>query len=80
MRLASLALLEAVAPQDRAWVADQVMSFEAPAAVKTLRKVLDNLVGTAGAIVAPADEDTVDGPLPEMPGVEAPVDDPIPPE
>jgi len=80
MRLASVALTASVAPQDRAWVADQVMSFEAPAAVKALRKVLDNLVGTAGAIVAPADEDTVDGPLPEMPGVEAPVDDPIPPE
>ena len=80
MRLASVALLAAVAPQDRAWVADQVMTFEAPAAVTTLRKVLDNLVGTAGSIIAPPDEEATEGPLPEMPGVDAPVDDPIPPE
>ena len=79
MRLASVALTRAVAPQDRAWVADQVMSFEAPTAVRTLRKVIDDLVGTAGSIVAPAD-DEADGPFPEMPGVDAPVDDPIPPE
>lgn len=79
MRLASVALTKAVAPQDRAWVADQVMSFEAPAAVKTLRKVIDDLVGTAGSIVAPADEEA-GGPFPEMPGVAAPLDDPIPPE
>lgn len=80
MRGCSIALMAAVAPQDRAWVADQVMSFEAPAAVKTLRQVLDNLVGTAGSIVAPAHAEAADGPLPEMPGVDAPVDDPIPPE
>lgn len=79
MRLASIALQATVAPQDRAWVADQLMSFEAPGAIQTLRKVIDNLVGTAGAIVAPPD-DEADGPLPEMPGVDAPVDDPIPPE
>ncbi len=77
MRLASVALLDAVAPRDRAWVADQVMSFEAPEAIRTLRRVIDNLIGTAGAIVAPPDEE---GPFPEMPGVDAPVDDPIPPE
>ena len=69
MRLASFALLQAVAPQDRAWIADQVMSYEAPGAVRTLRKVLDDLVGTAGAIVAEPDEDTA-----------LPADDPIPPE
>jgi len=68
MRLASVALLDTVAPQDRAWVADQVMSYEAPDAVRTLRKVLDDLIGTAGAIVAPPDDDTL------------PADDPIPPE
>jgi len=80
MRCCSTALLAAVAPQDRAWIADQVMTFEAPAAATTLRKVLDNLVGTAGSIIAPPDEETTEGPLPEMPGVAAPVDDPIPPE
>jgi hypothetical protein len=80
MRCCSTALLAVVAPQDRAWVADQVMSFEAPQAVTTLRRVIDNLIGTAGSIVAPPDEEAADGPLPEMPGVEAPVDDPIPPE
>lgn len=69
MRLASVALLDAVAPQDRAWVADQVMSYEAPGAVRTLRKVLDDLVGTAGAIVTPPDEDDV-----------FPADEPMPPE
>jgi hypothetical protein len=80
MRLASIAMLAVVAPRDRAWVADQLMSFEAPSAVQTLRRVLDNLVGTAGAIVAPPDDEPADGPFPEMPGVDAPVDDPIPPE
>jgi hypothetical protein len=80
MRLASVALLAAVAPQDRAWVADQVMTYEAPSAVATLRRVIDNVVGTSGAIVAAPDDEAVDGPLPEMPGVDAPVDDPIPPE
>ncbi len=81
MRYCSHALLDVVAAKDRAWVADQVMSIEAPEAVETLRKVLDNVVGTAGSIIAPsADEADGDGPLPEMPGVDAPVDDPIPPE
>jgi hypothetical protein len=81
MRTCSHALQQVVAAQDRAWIADQVMSIEAPDAVATLRKVIDNVVGTAGAIVAPAEEEpTEPGPLPEMPGVDAPVDDPIPPE
>lgn len=79
MRCCSVALLAVVAPQDRAWVADQVMSFEAPEAITTLRRVLDNTIGTAGSIVAPP-PDPADGPFPEMPGVDAPVDDPIPPE
>jgi len=68
MRLASIALLEAVAPRDRAWVADQVMSYEAPGAIRTLRKVLDDLIGTAGTIVSPPDDDGLSP------------DDPFPPE
>lgn len=78
MRCCSLALLAVVAPQDRAWVADQVMSFEAPEAITTLRRVLDNLIGTAASIATPP-ADPADGPFPEMPGVAAPDDDPIPP-
>jgi hypothetical protein len=80
MRCCSQALSAVVAPQDRAWVADQVMSFEAPEAIATLRKAMDNLVGTAGSIAPPPDDEDTAGPLPEMPGVDAPVDDPIPPE
>ncbi len=80
MRTCSYALLEVAAPQDRAWITDQLMSIEAPEAVETLRKVLDNVVGTAGSIVPAPDEEKPDGPFPEMPGVDAPVDDPIPPE
>ena len=56
------------------------MSFEAPEAIGTLRKAMDNLIGTAGSILAPPDDEAEDGPFPEMPGVDAPVDDPIPPE
>lgn len=79
MRCCSTALLAVVAPQDRAWVADQVMSFEAPEAISTLRRVLDNTIGTAGTIVAqPADP--ADGPFPEMPGVPPRSDAPMPPE
>jgi len=80
MRVCSLALSAVVAPQDRAWLADQLMSFEAPEAISTLRKAMDNLIGTAGSILAPPDDEAEDGPFPEMPGVDAPVDDPIPPE
>lgn len=86
MRSCSHALLAVVAPQDRAWITDQVMSIEAPEAVDTLRKLMDNVVKTAGSIIAPAGEISAEeaqaepGPLPEMPGVDAPVDDPIPPE
>ncbi len=80
MRTCSFALLDVTATQDRAWITDQVMSIEAPDAVETLRKVIDNAVKTAGSIVAPPDEAAEPGPLPEMPGMDAPVDDPIPPE
>jgi hypothetical protein len=80
MRTCSLALQAVVAPQDRAWITDQVMSVEAPDAVETLRRVVDNAVRTAGSIIAPPDEPAEPGPLPEMPGMDAPLDDPIPPE
>lgn len=82
MRYAGHTLLDVVATRDRAWVTDQVMTIEAPDAVETLRKVMDNVVGTAGSIIAPPDVEAAqgDGPFPEMPGVDAPVDDPIPPE
>jgi len=82
MRTCSYALLAVAAAQDRAWIIDQVMSIEAPEAVETLRKVLDNVVGTAGSIIAPPEDEpaVAAGPLPEMPGVGAPFDDPIPPE
>lgn len=82
LRYAGHALLGVVAGRDRAWVTDQVMSIEAPDAVTTLRRVMDNVVGTAGSIIAVPTEDATDeaGPFPEMPQVEAPLDDPIPPE
>lgn len=81
MRYCSQALREVAAPEDRAWIADQLMSYEAPDAIETLRRVLDTAVATAGAISAANDEEpTEPGPLPEMPGVDAPVGDPIPPE
>ncbi len=81
MRYCSQALQQVVAPKDRAWVTDQVMTIEAPDAVETLRKVLDNVVGTAGSIIAPPDDEAdKNGPFPEMPEVAAPIDDPIPPE
>jgi hypothetical protein len=83
LRYAGHALLGVVAERDRAWVTDQVMTIEAPDAVTTLRRVMDNVVGTAGSITsAPAEDvDAADaGPFPEMPQVDAPLDDPIPPE
>lgn len=81
LRYAGHALLGVVAERDRAWVTDQVMSIEAPDAVTTLRRVMDNVVGTAGSIIsAPAEDEAVEpGPFPEMPRVDAPLDDPIPP-
>lgn len=83
LRYAGHALLGVVAERDRAWVTDQVMTIEAPDAVTTLRRVMDNVVGTAGSIIsAPTEDgDAADaGPFPEMPQVDAPLDDPIPPE
>ena len=80
MRYAGHALLGVVAERDRAWVTDQLMSIEAPDAVVTVRRVMDDVIGTAGSIIAAAEEPAVDGPFPEMPGVAAPIDDPIPPE
>lgn len=80
MRTCSLALQAVVAPPDRAWITDQVMSIEAPEAAETLRRVVDNAVRTAGSIIAPPEAPAPPGPLPEMPGMDAPVDDPIPPE
>jgi hypothetical protein len=80
-RYAGHCLLAIVAERDRAWVTDQLMTIEAPDAITTLRRVMDNVIGTAGSIIAAADEaPPQDGPFPEMPGVNAPVDDPIPPE
>lgn len=83
MRYAGHTLLEVVAARDRAWVTDQLMTIEAPDAVDTLRRVMNNVIGTAGSITsapAEADDQPADGPLPEMPKAGAPVDDPIPPE
>ena len=82
MRYCSHALQKVVTEQDRAWVADQVMTIEAPEAVETLRKLVDNVIGTAGSIIIPSGEEpsVESGPLPEMPQVGTPVDDPIPPE
>jgi hypothetical protein len=82
LRYAGHSLLGVVAERDRAWVTDQVMTIEAPDAVATLRRVMDNVVGTAGSIIAaPTDEaPQPTGPFPEMPQVDAPLDDPIPPE
>jgi hypothetical protein len=81
MRYCSLALRDVVVPEDRAWVADQLMTIEAPEAIEALRRVIDTAVTTAGSIEAANDEEqTEPGPLPEMPQVDAPVDDPIPPE
>jgi hypothetical protein len=79
MRLCSHLLLDVMAAQDRAWLIDQIMSIEAPEAIERLRQVIDNLVKTAGSIVSHADPDD-EGPFPEMPSVDTPVGDPIPPE
>jgi len=79
MRYCSHMLLDVMAEHDRAWIVDQIMSVEAPEAVERLRQVIDNLVKTAGSI-ASGKEPEEDGPFPEMPEVDAPVGDPIPPE
>ena len=79
MRYCSHMLLDVMAEHDRAWIVDQIMSVEAPEAVDRLRQVIDNLVKTAGSI-ASHEEPEEDGPFPEMPEVDAPIGDPIPPE
>jgi len=82
MRTCSHALQNVVTSPDRVWVTDQVMSIEAPEAVETLRRLIDNVVATAGSIIAPPDEEHgfETGPLPEMPQVGPSADDPMPPE
>jgi hypothetical protein len=46
-------LLDEAEAGDRAWLVDQIVSIEAPAAVETLRPLLDNLVATApGSTIA----------------------------
>ncbi len=48
MRYCGFQLAEVVSEQDRHWVMDQVMAIEAPEAIDTLLKLLDNLFATAG--------------------------------
>jgi len=46
-------LLAEADASDRAWLVDQIVSIEAPAAVETLRPLVDNLVATApGSAIA----------------------------
>lgn len=40
-------LLDAADASDRAWLVDQIISIEAPAAIETLRPLVENLVATA---------------------------------
>lgn len=52
-RYCAHALLEQAHERDRAWLVDQVVTFEAPAVVDTLRPLVDNLVATApGSAIA----------------------------
>jgi hypothetical protein len=48
MRYCGFQLAEVVSVQDRHWVMDQVMAIEAPEAIDTLNKLMDNLFATAG--------------------------------
>jgi hypothetical protein len=46
-------LLDVAEAGDRAWLVDQIISIESPAAIETLRPLLDNLVATApGSAIA----------------------------
>ena len=46
-------LLDEAEATDRAWLVDQIISIETPAAIDTLRPLLDNLVATAtGSAIA----------------------------
>ena len=51
MRYCGFQLAEVVSVQDRHWVMDQVMAIEAPEAIDTLIKLMDNLFATAGKTV-----------------------------
>lgn len=48
MRYCGFQLADVVCAQDRHWVMDQIMAIEAPEAVDTLIKLMDNLFATAG--------------------------------
>jgi len=52
MRYCGFQLAEVVSEQDRHWVMDQVMAIEAPEAIDTLLKLMDNLFSTAGKTAA----------------------------
>jgi hypothetical protein len=52
MRYCGFQLAEVVSVQDRHWVMDQVMAIEAPEAIDTLIKLMDNLFATAGKTAA----------------------------
>lgn len=46
-------MLDVALDADRAWLVDQIVSIEAPAAIETLRPLLDNLVASApGSAIA----------------------------
>lgn len=52
MRYCGFQLAEVVSERDRHWVMDQVMAIEAPEAIDTLLKLMDNLFATAGKATA----------------------------
>jgi hypothetical protein len=53
MRYCAHLMLDVFDASDRAWLVDQIVSIEAPAAVETLKPLLDNLVATApGSAIA----------------------------
>lgn len=52
MRYCGFRLADVVSEQDRQWVMDQVMAIEAPEAIDTLLKLMDNLFATAGKTAA----------------------------
>lgn len=55
VRRCAHALFDIFEPTDRLWLIDQLMSYETPAALRTLRSVFVNLLATAGDADAPAD-------------------------
>jgi hypothetical protein len=55
-RYAGHLLLDVFVAADRAWLVDQVISIEAPAAVETLKPLVENLVATtSGSVFTPDD-------------------------